>query len=212
MTAALCLIAALVASTEVTEPHTGTDFDTWLDVDGVELVLTGVDHRRVMGRDAYAVAHYATAKLAQAGEGLSPDERLTHYRNAPSGKAIVFRGVYRKVPARGIRWSWKQHFERLDVPPHEEFIAAFDAPFRRGERLYFLATEDDRLTVYHDAEQLGTWEDAALVRAFWDMCLGPATEVETPRNLVTRDVPDAALAKRSGATEGEDEATEERAP
>ena len=44
MTAALCLIAALVASTEVTEPHTGTDFDTWLDVDGVELVLTGVDH------------------------------------------------------------------------------------------------------------------------------------------------------------------------
>lgn len=193
----IALLLLLFATVEVAETHTGATFERVITLEGTELVLTGVDRRRAFGRDVYAVAHYAAPTNVQAAQDHDPATRIAHYSAAEAPKAIVFRGVYRSVPARGIRWSWENHFKRLDMTPHEGFIEAFQAPFRRGERLYFFASGDGTLTVHHDATHLGTWDDPALVRAFWDMCLGPATEIENPANLVALKLPRAQHAKQS---------------
>lgn len=188
-------LASITASAELNEPHTGAAFDQHIALDGDQLVLTGMDHRRVFGQDAYAIAHYVSEAVAAPENLESPEERLAYYRALAGPKAILLRGVYRKVPARGIRWSWENHFERLGQKPHEEFIEAFQEPFRRGERLYFHAPGNGTLTVYQDAVHLGTWNDPDLVRAFWDMCLGPATEVVQPENLVALPLPKERLGR-----------------
>jgi hypothetical protein len=183
--------AISLAGTAVAEPHTGVEFPTTLERQGTSMVLTGVDRRRVMGRNAYAIAHYVAPDHARQMESWDLDQRIDYLERCAGPKAIVMVGTYRKVPARGIRWSWKQHFERLGLSPHTDFIAAFQSPFREGERLYFHAVDGESLEVFHDTRRLGLWRDPSLVRAFWAMCLGPESEVEERTNLVSRAIPQA---------------------
>jgi hypothetical protein len=147
--------------------------------------LTGADYRVVMRKTAYAIAHYASEDGIDSAGQQAPAEWRKAFIGHPKDKMIVFHGVYRKVPARGIRWSWRQNFKSVGESPHKEFIAAFHRSFRRGERLYFTVDEAGKLTVHHDEELLGTWDDPSLVRALWAMCLGEKSETVSPDNLVS---------------------------
>lgn len=175
------LLFAIASTATVTESNTGVAFDMAMEVGAHTLHLTGVDRRRALGRDAYAVAHY------MAEIPLDPhtdaDARLNKYIEAPKHKVLIFHGVYKSVPAHGIRHSWRKHFSDLSVPPHDDFVNAFQAPFARGERLYFIANPEGRLEVRHDDRVLGEWNDPALVRALWAMCLGSTSELVDRRKL-----------------------------
>ena len=179
------IMMAVASLATVTEPNTGVTFDTSMQVGEHNLRLTGVDRRRALGRDAYAVAHYVWNMHPDALP--EPGEQLDSYIEARTHKVLVFHGVYKSVPAHGIRHSWKKHFKDLGVPPHDDFIEAFQAPFRRGDRLYFIASPEGRLEVRHDDRLLGAWNDPALVRALWAMCLGPTTEIVDRRELAARN-------------------------
>ena len=93
------------------------EFERCLERDGVALALTGVDRRRALGMDAYAIAHYVDERALPVDAGLSPEDRLERYIDAPAYKLIVFHGVYRRVPPHGIRLSWKKHFKDLGLEP-----------------------------------------------------------------------------------------------
>lgn len=168
------LLMVLASTATVTEPNTQVTFDTTMLVGDQTLQLTGVDRRRALGRDAYAVAHYF---VGMPEEAQDPDAQLARYIDTPAHKILIFHGVYKSVPAHGIRHSWKKHFKDLGMTPREDFIEAFQAPFARGERLYFIASPEGRLEVRHDDKIVGQWDEPALVRALWAMCLGPTTEI-----------------------------------
>lgn len=168
------LLMVLASAATVTEPNTQVTFDATMVVGEQTLQLTGVDRRRALGRDAYAVAHYIVGKPEEAP---GPDARLARYIDTPAHKVLIFHGVYKSVPAHGIRHSWKKHFKDLGMTPREDFIEAFQSPFARGERLYFIASPDGRLEVRHDDKIIGQWNDPTLVRALWAMCLGPTSEI-----------------------------------
>lgn len=205
----LCTLLVTGAAAAVVEPHTGVEFERRLERDGVDLALTGVDRRRALGMDAYAIAHYADERALPADAGLSPEERLERYIDTAAHKLIVFHGVYRRVPPHGIRLSWKKHFKDLGLEPREDFIEAFDRPFSRGERLYFEADPEGCLTVRHGETLLGAWDDPELTRALWAMCLGPVSEVVARENLVARE--DAARDMAQSAPEALRAETAERA-
>ena len=169
------LMIAFASTTTLAEPNTGVTFDTTMAVGGQTLHLTGIDRRRALGLDAYAVAHYI-AGVPDAAEGRI-EEQLSQYIETPAHKALIFHGVYKSVPAHGIRHSWKKHFKDLGVPSREDFVEAFQSPFARGERLYFIASPEGTLEVRHDDKVIGQWEDPTLVHALWAMCLGPTTEI-----------------------------------
>lgn len=181
------LLVVLVSTASITEPSTGVAFETTLTVSNQSLALTGTGVRRALGQNAYAVAHY----IATAGEErLAPPatvERLDQFINASAYKAIVFHGVYKSVPAQGIRHSWRKHFKELGEKPREDFIETFKSPFARGERLQFLATPEGHLEVRHDGRLIGQWTDASLVDSVWRMCLGPTTEIVDRTQLSARE-------------------------
>lgn len=187
------LLMALASVATVTEPNTQVTFDATMAVGEETLHLTGVDRRRALGRDAYAVAHYI-AELPEIE--ASGEARLSQYIDTPAHKVLVFHGVYKSVPAHGIRLSWKKHFKDLDMTPREDFIDAFKAPFARGERLYFIASPDGRLEARHDDKIIGQWEDPALVRALWAMCLGPTTEIVDRTKLASLNPAPEEIAAR----------------
>lgn len=187
------LLMALASAATVTEPNTQVTFDATMVVGDQTLQLTGIDRRRALGRDAYAVAHYIAGMPEAAQE---PDARLTHYIDTPAHKVLIFHGVYKSVPAHGIRHSWKKHFKELDMKPREDFVDAFQAPFARGERLYFIASPEGRLEVRHDDTVIGQWEDPALVHALWTMCLGPSTEIVDRMKLAALDQATEEIAAR----------------
>jgi hypothetical protein len=187
------LLIALASTATVTEPNTQVTFDTTMVVGEQTLKLTGVDRRRALGRDAYAVAHYI-AGMPEAAQAA--DARLTKYIDDPAHKVLIFHGVYKSVPAHGIRHSWKKHFKDLDMKPREDFLDAFQAPFARGERLYFIASPEGRLEVRHDDKIIGQWEDPNLVRALWAMCLGPTTEIVDRMKLASRNPATEEIAAR----------------
>lgn len=181
MIALLMALSSLLANTTVVEPHTGVAFEPVFALADKNLVLTGVDRRRALGRDAYAVAHYIDGDAAPA-EGKAT-ARLDACIAASADKVMIFHGVYPSVPAHGIRHSWKKHFRDLDMEPREDFVDAFTEPFKKDERLYFIARASGRLEVRHETRLLGEWDDPELVRALWSMCLGPTTEIVNRENL-----------------------------
>jgi len=188
------LLSIVLASTAtVTEPNTQVTFDATMMIGEQTLQLTGVDRRRALGRDAYAVAHYIAGMPEEAQH---PDARLSQYIDTPAHKVLIFHGVYKSVPAHGIRHSWKKHFKDLDMKPREDFVDAFQAPFARGERLFFIASPDGRLQVRHDDTIIGQWEDPALVRALWAMCLGPTTEIVDRTKLASLNPATEEIAAR----------------
>jgi hypothetical protein len=187
------LLMVLASAATVTEPNTQVTFDATMVVGDQTLQLTGVDRRRALGRDAYAVAHYI---VGTPEEAPGPDARLTHYIDTPAHKVLIFHGVYKSVPAHGIRHSWKKHFKDLGMTPREDFIEAFQSPFARGERLYFIASPDGRLEVRHDDKIIGQWNDPTLVRALWAMCLGPTTEIVDRMKLASRNPAPEEIAAR----------------
>ncbi len=187
------LLMALASAATVTEPNTQVTFDATMMVGEQTLQLTGVDRRRALGRDAYSVAHYI-AGMPDAAQ--DPDARLARYIDTPAHKVLIFHGVYKSVPAHGIRHSWKKHFKDLDMKPREDFLDAFQAPFARGERLYFIASPEGRLEVRHDDKIIGQWNDPALVRALWAMCLGPTTEIVDRMKLASRNPTTEEIAAR----------------
>lgn len=187
------LLITLASAATVTEPNTQVTFDATMVVGDQTLRLTGVDRRRALGRDAYAVAHYI-AGISETSE--TDDERLTQFIDASAHKALVFHGVYKSVPAHGIRHSWKKHFKDLGMTPREDFIEAFQSSFARGERLYFIASPEGRLEVRHDDTVIGQWEDPALVRALWAMCLGPTSEIVDRKGLAALNQTSEEIAAR----------------
>ena len=187
------LLMALASAATVTEPNTQVTFDATMMVGEQTLQLTGVDRRRALGRDAYAVAHYITG-MPEAVQ--NPDERLARYIDTPAHKVLIFHGVYKSVPAHGIRHSWKKHFKDLDMKPREDFVDAFQAPFARGERLYFIASPEGRLEARHDDKIIGQWNDPALVRALWAMSLGPTTEIVDRMKLASLNPATEEIAAR----------------
>ena len=187
------LLLALASTATVTEPNTQVTFDATMVVGDQTLQLTGVDRRRALGRDAYAVAHYIAGIPETAQD---PDARLARYIDAPANKVLIFHGVYKSVPAHGIRLSWKKHFKDLDMTPREDFIEAFQAPFARGERLYFIASPEGGLEARHDDKIIGQWNDPALVRALWAMCLGPTTEIVDRKRLAALNPAPEEIAAR----------------
>jgi hypothetical protein len=183
----------MLALATVTEPNTQVAFDATMAVGEETLHLTGVDRRRALGRDAYAVAHYIAGMPESAQD---PDARLNHYIDSSAHKVLVFHGVYKSVPAHGIRLSWKKHFKDLDMTPREDFIDAFKEPFARGERLYFIASPEGGLVARHDDKIIGQWNDPALVRALWAMCLGPTTEIVDRMKLASLNPTTEEIAAR----------------
>jgi hypothetical protein len=187
------LLITLASAATVTEPNTQVTFDATMMVGEQTLQLTGVVRRRALGRDAYAVAHYIAG---MPGAVQNPDARLARYIDTPAHKVLIFHGVYKSVPAHGIRHSWKKHFKDLDMKPREDFVDAFQAPFARGERLYFIASPDGHLEVRHDDNIIGQWNDPTLVRALWAMCLGPTTEIVDRKRLAALDQTTEEIAAR----------------
>ena len=182
MIALLVSLTGLLAAGEVLEAKTGVAFEPAFVLEGNKLVLTGVDRRRALGRDAYAVAHYIDEDAAPA-DG-SATARLEVCIAARADKVLVFHGVYPSVPAHGIRHSWKKHFRDLGMEPREDFMKAFTEPFRKDERLYFIARASGRLEVRHDTRLVGEWDDPELVGALWAMSLGPTAEIVNREGLV----------------------------
>lgn len=191
MMALFIALSGLLAAGEIVEPNTGVAFDPVFALEGKELVLTGTDRRRALGRDAYAVAHYIDPGAFPAeGEAAS---RLDECIAAGADKVMIFHGVYPSVPAHGIRHSWKKHFRDLGVESREDFIDAFTEPFKKNQRLYFIARASGELEVRHDACLIGEWKDPELVRALWAMCLGPTTEIVNRENLAALRPTEVAL-------------------
>ena len=206
MMLSLLLSLALASSGGITEPHTKVHFDARLEAAGVALALTGVDRRRALDRDAYAVAHYIATPDTGGLHERTAEDRLSAWIETPAHKLLIFEGVYKSVPAHGIRLSWKKHFKDLGLTPHAEFVAAFQEPFQRGDRLYFQADPEGRLEVRHDDRLLGAWTDPALVRALWAMCLGPTTEIVARENLAALTPEREAVAARSDSNANTKEA------
>lgn len=187
------LLLAVASGTTLTEPNTNVIFDRTMALGEQTLHLTGVDRRRALGRDAYAVAHYIEGMPETVHDA---DARLARYIDTPAHKVLIFHGVYKSVPAHGIRHSWKKHFKDLDMTPREDFIEAFQAPFARGERLYFIASPEGGLEARHDDNIIGQWNDPALVRALWAMCLGPTTEIVDRMKLASLNPAPEEIAAR----------------
>lgn len=195
------LILLVFASTTVAEPNTAVTFDTTITLGEQMLNLTGVDRRRALGRDAYAVAHYIGAVPGERRVQSDAEGLLDQYINAATHKVLVFHGVYKNVPAHGIRHSWRKHFKDLGIAPREDFVDVFQSPFIRGERLYFIANPDGHLEVRHGDRVLGQWDDPTLVRALWAMCLGPTTEIVERTKLASLQIPPQETADRDPAKE-----------
>lgn len=202
------LLLVLAAAANVTEPNTAVEFERTMKVGEYTLALTGVDRRRALGRDAYAVAHYISDFSAETIAQAATYDRLDQYIDAPAHKMIIFHGVYKHVPANGIRHSWRKHFKDLGIPPREDFVDAFQSPFARGERIYFIATPEGRLEVRQNDRVLGQWDDPVLVRALWAMCLGPTTEMVDREKLAALNILSAdTIAREPARGEPEKETT-----
>ena len=202
------LLLVLASDATVTEPNTSVEFSRTIKVGEFTMALTGVDRRRALGRDAYAVAHYISDFPAETLARAATYDRLDQYIDTPAHKVIIFHGVYKHVPANGIRHSWRKHFKDLGIPPREDFVDAFQSPFARGERLYFIATPEGRLEVRQDVRVLGQWDDSVLVRALWAICLGPTTEMVDREKLAALNILSAdTIAREPARGEPEKETT-----
>lgn len=173
----------------VTEPNTRAPFAASIEIAGQTLYLTGADYRRALGRDAYALAHYASAEARDAIADLPDNERLDYLAAHPGPKAVILHGVYSSIPARGIRWSWRKSFRRVDAydASAKSFIDLFDASFKRDSRLEFIALGEGAVRIVLDGRTLGEWQDATLANALWAICLGKEADLENRNNLTRTD-------------------------
>ena len=195
--AALCVLSA---SPFVVEPATGEPLPESIEVDGSTYGITGADVRRVIGKDAYALAHYLAGGVEVPGDS---GQAVSFLAGAPVGKALLFRGTH-AIPARGIRWSWRKSLNRVDYDGalRNEFIDAFALRFEVGTVLLLITDGDERLRAIQDGQLLGEWREKALVRAVWDVALGQDAEVvnrlnmASRRHLTTCEECDAAIAAR----------------
>jgi hypothetical protein len=193
----IALTAVLVTSTFFTanaalwvaEPNTRAPFAASIEVDGETLHLTGADYRRALGRDAYALAHYASAEARDAMAGLPENERLDFLTAHSGPKAVILHGVYSSIPARGIRWSWRKSFRRIDAydDTAKSFIDLFDSSFKRDSRLEFIAAGDGAVRIVLDGRTLGEWQNDSLANALWAICLGKEADLENRDNLTRTD-------------------------
>ncbi len=184
------LSAYIAFAATLTEPVSGRSFAEVIDADGAALHLTGADIRKVSGITVYAIAHYGDAR---APVPAGPDASLEYWIAASAAKAFILRGT-RRVPARGIKWSWENSFDRVDYTGENraDFIAAFTEGFDKHSEMLILAQPDGTLVVKQDGNELDQWQDPALVRAVWEISLGESSEVKRRQNLVRRDHLEAA--------------------
>jgi hypothetical protein len=180
------VIAALLTmhASVLLEPNTEQPVPAAIEVEGRELRLTGADLRRVMGKNAYALAHYAIEDTAVPED---PAAALEFLRNASVPKALIFRGAH-DVPARGIRWSWGRSLSRVDYKGtlRSDFIDAF-VDFEVGGVLCLYTDGAGTLKAVQDGKPLGEWNEPELVRAVWDVALGEEAEVVERLNLARPD-------------------------
>jgi len=180
------ILAALLSiqASVLVEPNTEQPVPAAIAVEGKELRLTGADLRRVMGKNAYALAHYAEDSAAIPDD---PAAALEYLRNAAVPKALIFRGAH-DVPARGIRWSWGRSLSRVDYEGkfRSDFMDAF-VDFEVGGVLCLYTDGAGTLKAVQDGKPLGEWNEPELVRAVWDVALGEQAEVVERLNLARPD-------------------------
>ena len=188
---ATLVLTALVAKADqanFVESNTGAEFPRQLTSGDRTLQLTGADRRRELGRNAYALAHYIGYETDSA---RTTKQLLGEFSTTDQPKAILLKGVYSKVPARGIRWAWKRGLKRAgftDTKSRKDFVGRFKRAFLLGDELLFDATDPNRLVVTLNDELFGEWENPALVRAIWTMCVGENADLENPSNLANPDL------------------------
>jgi hypothetical protein len=186
MTGLLVALLAVALDGLVTEPATREAFPPTVQIDGTTAHLTGADHRAVSGIAVYAIAHYGALDSLPASD-LNDAQTRWHWVEAQGAKAFVLLGV-REVPARGIRYSWRNSLKRAGYTGDQgdAFVKAFTKDFGADSELRLTATADGTLRAEQDGELLGTWQDPELVRAVWLVSLGRDSEVRQPERLVTR--------------------------
>jgi len=186
---ALATVLAVFAAGDATviEPETGETFPTEIEVDGNTLMLTGADRRTYRGHAVYAIAHYGAPDAAPAA--ASPRQAREHWIESSAPKAFILKGT-RDVPARGIRWSWTDSLIRVDYRGNNrnEFVSAFQEDFTEDAVLRLEADGNGQLRAVMNGEEIGAWNDAELVRAVWAVSLGEDSELESPGDLVRREI------------------------
>ncbi len=184
---ALCLaMFPAISGAVLLEPESGTAFPEQIQIEDQLLELTGADIRRWGGVIVYAIAHYAAKDNNVTSSNT--EEMLSQYIKMEIPKAIVLKGT-RRVPLRAIRWSWEDSLSRTGYQGQylDEFVSAFTKRFERDSTLLLLAIPDNTLKAIQDDTVLGSWQDADLITAVWQVSLGNESEVVTRENLVQRN-------------------------
>jgi hypothetical protein len=179
--------ALLGAATDaVKEPATGVSFPAKLDVKGGSVSCTGVDVRTKYFIKVYALGHYGDPK-AWPAKG-TPEDKAQHWIAAPALKVFSLRFTY-NVTKEQIRGAWE---EGLDAAKYQDkatraaFLGAFASNLAKGDELRFIAQADGTLSAEHNGKELGSWKDAALVKAIWTIWLGENSVAKNRLNLVAR--------------------------
>jgi hypothetical protein len=206
---ALTLAAATPASAEtVTEPATGESFEVSRTIEGRPFVLLGTGVRKKIGFKVYAMALYvdetegrrAFPALAMRAGGrdharlLASDHAQSFVVWGQFAKLGVMHFV-REVDAEKIRGGFEDGLadELSDKTTPEvqkaarDFLALFDRDIKEGQEIRIFSSGDGKLTVEIAGAKKDGPRNPKVVRAVWNVWLGPKTiSTDLRRGLVER--------------------------
>jgi len=180
------LIVALTATTGAVEARTfkGVAFDDECLIQGTSCALQGVGTREKFFFDIYHAALYLAQPSTDAGQVVS----------TAAPKRLVLHVVYKQVDADKWVEGWREGFAKNVRQPDpelrrkmERFIACFDEPVRRGERVVLTYAPQEGTQIVIKGQLKETIEGDDFMRALWSIWFGPAP--------VSKDLKEALLGR-----------------
>jgi hypothetical protein len=179
------IVYSMLSALALEEPKTGAVFGDSFDCEGKLLCCTGAGYRNFLLFRVFTVAHYGDPEEMPA-EDTTPEKRLQHWRESRAPRALVLR-MMRNVGADRFVSGQRDAMDRAgyDGKNRKAYIATFDRSAKKGEEIHVLAPGDGWLVMVWAGEEVGRWQDQALVDAVWSVWLHPISECSNPEALVT---------------------------
>lgn len=180
------LACCLLLGTTVEEPKTGETFPESIQSAGETLCCTGTGYRNFMMFRVFALAHYGAPDAMPARE-TNTAQRWRHWRETTAARALVLR-MMRHVGGERFKSGQQDAMDRAGYhgPNREAYIAAFDRSAKKGDEIHVYVPGDDWLVLVWAGEEVGRWQDQALVEAVWGVWLAEDSECSNPEALVER--------------------------